>query len=226
MRCAVWFAWCGVCLLGLVGCGSKSGNDAAANAQPAVQDTSSSTLPDSTSASKPEPIVVSPQVQEKVAKLQSPDAVVMSFLSAMRDGDEQTITALLSNKAREATGQHEELAIQPPGSPESTYRVETVELVDNEAGAHVSSIWSEPDGQGGSVEYEVVWVLRRETDGWRIAGMATMIEEGSPPLFLNFENPEEMLALLTAAQQRRVEAEAAAYQAQNPAVDPNAPVQR
>lgn len=216
MKSAGWLALCGVAIVTLMGCGSKSGDSTTAGSpQPAVETPGQ---PERKSTA----IVVPPEVTQKVAQLKTPDDVVATFLAAMRDGDEQTISALLSNKAREATGQHEELAIQPPGSPTATYRVGNVELVgDDKSGAHVVSIWSERDFDGSAIEYEVIWVLRQEVAGWRVAGMATMIEENQPPLFLNFEDPEEMLALLSAAQQRRDES-AAAYQAENtPPVDPN-----
>jgi hypothetical protein len=36
-------------------------------------------------------------------------------------------------------------------------------------------------------------MVRREADGWRIAGMATRVFEDQPPLYLNFEDPEDML---------------------------------
>jgi hypothetical protein len=40
---------------------------------------------------------------------------------------------------------------------------------------------------------DVVWVLRREPEGWRIGGVAATPFKGEPPLLLNFEDPEEML---------------------------------
>ena len=46
----------------------------------------------------------------------------------------------------------------------------------------------------GSVSYEIVWALRQQTDGWRIAGMATQVTPAEAPIFLNFEDPDEMLA--------------------------------
>ena len=232
MRSEGWLALLGVALLALVGCGSKADTEATASAtatDPATAPAATAEVQGNQAAAvsspKPREIVISPQIQEKVARLTTPDATVGEFLAAMRDGDEQTIAALLSEQARQATNQHEQLAIQPPGSPDASYRVGTVELVgEDQSGAHVVSVWTEPDGTGAGIEYEVVWVLRRETAGWRIAGMATMIEEDQPPLFLNFEDPDGMLAMLSAAQQQR-EGSAEAVQAQAPAAT-DAPVQR
>jgi len=41
--------------------------------------------------------------------------------------------------------------------------------------------------------YEIVWVLRREKEGWRLAGMATELVPGQEPQFLNFEDPDDMI---------------------------------
>ena len=35
-------------------------------------------------------------------------------------------------------------------------------------------------------------MLRREPQGWRIAGMATKVFPDQPPLVLNFEDPADM----------------------------------
>ena len=36
-------------------------------------------------------------------------------------------------------------------------------------------------------------MVRREGDGWRIAGVAATVFPGEPPLLLDFEKPEEMI---------------------------------
>src|SRR4029453_15166844 len=54
-----------------------------------------------------------------------------------------------------------------------------------------TSVWTEtyPDG---TIKYDVVWVLRRQAEGWRIAGMAIELVPGQPPAFLNFEDAADM----------------------------------
>ena len=77
---------------------------------------------------------------------------------------------------------------------ETTFQIGKVEyLTSDQKGAHVSSIWTERDDRGNSVSYEIVWALRHQQEGWRIAGMATQVTESSAPIFLNFEDPEDML---------------------------------
>jgi hypothetical protein len=58
----------------------------------------------------------------------------------------------------------------------------------------------------GTQTIDIVWILRRETGGWRIAGLAARAQNQN--VVYNFEDPLEM-------QQRRVEAERREQAAQN-----------
>ena len=76
------------------------------------------------------------------------------------------------------------------------YRIENVEYAEEiKNAAYVTSVWT--DSATGPTEspLEVVWVLRRQSDGWRIAGMAAQIDPGEPPVFMNFEEPNDVLRL-------------------------------
>jgi hypothetical protein len=124
----------------------------------------------------------------------TPDAVVRDFLTALRDGDDATAEALLTKKALEETSKRH-LRVQPPGTPSARFQIGNVSYVTSDKrGAHVSSVWSEQDAPGGELTYEIVWALRQQQDGWRIAGMATQVTNDGPPVFLNFEDPDDMLA--------------------------------
>jgi hypothetical protein len=160
-----------------------------------------------------------PAIAASTATFDSPQEVVEGFLRAMRDGDQATIRALMTRKAREETEKSDQLEIQPPGSPNSSYQVGRMQFADDsKTVAHVSSVWTEPGADGRSIQYEVVWILRREDTSWRIAGMATQISENAPPLFLNFEDPADMLAKLEEAQKAsgELESESPVTQAGNP----------
>jgi hypothetical protein len=124
----------------------------------------------------------------------TPDAVVSDFLTALRDGDDATAEALLTNKALQETSKRH-LRVQPPGTPSARFQIGQVSYVTSDKrGAHVSSVWSEQDVPGGELTYEIVWALRKQQDGWKIAGMATQVTEDGPAVFLNFEDPDDMLA--------------------------------
>ena len=59
--------------------------------------------------------------------------------------------------------------------------------------AYVGSQWTETDPDGTSHTFDITWVLRRQPNGWRVAGMTTTVGESQRQLLLNFENPEEMI---------------------------------
>jgi hypothetical protein len=110
------------------------------------------------------------------------------FLSALQTGDEKAAATLLTTKAREETVAHD-MVVEPPGAPNATYSVGRVQHPDNNPdAAYVSCVWSEKYENGEEESYEVVWVLRREATGWRVAGMATQLANAEEPVFLDFED--------------------------------------
>ena len=167
-----------------------------------------------------------PRKAVEVAVEALPEQVVSTFLAALKAGDEATTAALLTSKAREETAKHE-IAVAPQSAPGATYQVSPGKVLeDNPNGAHVSSVWTETYTDG-SITYEIVWVLRKQNDGWRIAGMALELIPGQPLQFLNFEDPQDMMRKheeALAAQQQAAEA-AAAQTAQAPAAEGSAPAE-
>ena len=61
-------------------------------------------------------------------------------------------------------------------------------------GAHVASFWTDVDEHGKKHTDTIIWMVRKEAEGWRIAGMATRVFENQPAMILNFEEPEDMLS--------------------------------
>jgi len=126
-----------------------------------------------------------------VSSEDGPDEVVRAFLEAARSGEDATATLLLTDKAREET-EREGLVLDPPGTPSMKYELGKVEYHEQDPhAAYVNSLWIE-GGARPDERLEVVWVLRRQSAGWRIAGMAAQIELNEPPVFLNFESPQDV----------------------------------
>jgi hypothetical protein len=117
---------------------------------------------------------------------------------------------MLTPLALKRTAEHE-LSVAPPGSPTAEFTVGDIAYIEG-GGAHVASTWSDVDATGNRRSDTLVWMLRREEGGWRIAGLGTMVFPDQPPLFLNFEDPEDMLRKqqLTEDEITRRAAEAAA----------------
>jgi hypothetical protein len=176
----------------IIGCGGK--------------EPSSSGTPQATASSAPVADAAG-VVPVKVAA-DTPEQAVGSFLNALQTGDDKAAAALLTAKAREETAAHD-MVVEPPGAPNATYTVGRVQHPDeNPDAAYVSCLWSEKFENGETESYEVVWVLRKETVGWRVAGMATQLSDSEEPVFLDFEDLAAMenavqKAETTQSQQRK-----------------------
>ena len=175
MRCAILVS-AFVVGLGVVGCGG----------------TSTPTAPNAADPNAPAAAAKTAGKPVSVPANATPDQVVSVFLNALRGGDQATTAALLTAKALTETSQRN-LSVCPQATPNMQYQVTKSEVLpENPSGAHVNVNWIEtyPDG---TVSYEVVWVLRKQTEGWRVAGMAIELVPGQGLAFLNFEDPDDMI---------------------------------
>jgi hypothetical protein len=122
----------------------------------------------------------------------APDQVITVFLNALRTGDSPTTESLLTAKAREELTKHS-MSVDVQSAPNAIYEIRAAQiLADNSGGAHVSSVWTEKFDNGDET-YEIVWVLRHQPEGWRVAGMMMQLLPEQQAQFLNFENPEDMM---------------------------------
>jgi hypothetical protein len=121
-------------------------------------------------------------------------ATVTAFLEAIKRGDDAGARAMLTKVARAKT---EELGISvaPPVTSTATYSIRECEVIPGSDDlVHVGTTWTDTDPDGFTTTENVVWAVRLDPEGWRVAGMATRIFEDLPPLLLNFEDPEDMIA--------------------------------
>jgi len=140
-----------------------------------------------------------------------PAEAVAVFLEAVKNGEDDKANSMLTKLALEETAKMN-MVVAPPGSESATFEVGEVELLSegDEQGAHVASKWTDLGDDGQPHTDDIVWMLRKEPEGWRIAGMATTVFEGEPPLLLNFEDPQDMQRKQQLAEeemQRRMRAE-------------------
>jgi hypothetical protein len=200
--------WMGLVLglsVGIVGCGGGASEPAAGRTTPATEQAAGTPSGSAETA----PVQAAPAVH--VPADSGPDKVVSVFLDALKNGDTSTKASLLTTKALEETTKHE-FEVNPQSAPNAQYEVHPPEFLQNNPnGAHVTSVWTETY-EDGQITYEVVWVLRRESQGWRIAGMAIELIPGQPRSFLNFEDPADMAAKYNeaVAAQQQAAAETAA----------------
>ncbi|MFO7905578.1 MAG: hypothetical protein ACQESR_02410 [Planctomycetota bacterium] len=163
------------------GCGGKE------DASPKTTGQADASSRGASSASPREPNAA--DQQHAAFESSTPKEAVSEFLRALQSGDKDTTEALLTTKARQETEAHG-LVVGPPGAPGATYTIGQVEPVEgDENSAYVSCVWSEKEAEA---EFEVVWILRKEEAGWRVAGMATRMGDSDQPVVLNFENLSEL----------------------------------
>jgi hypothetical protein len=117
------------------------------------------------------------------------DKVVGEFLEAMRIGNDDKAMEFLTPLARSKTAELE-MVLAPSGSDTATFKIIRCELVGEQA--QVTADWTDLD-DGRPHTDRVIWILRRETPGWRISGMATQVFADQQPIVLNFEDPADML---------------------------------
>jgi hypothetical protein len=145
-------------------------------------------------------------------------ATVTAFLEAIKRGDDEGARGMLTKLARAKT-QELGISVAPPVNSTATYSIRECEMI---AGAddlvHVGTTWTDTDPDGFTSTENVVWAVRLDPEGWRVAGMATKIFDDMPPLLLNFEDPEDMLAKqeLVAVELQKRSRQAAAQQTQQP----------
>jgi hypothetical protein len=130
------------------------------------------------------------QATQATAQLDGPGAATQEFLEALRTGNDEKASKMLSATAREKTASLNR-NVTPPASDTAKFNVGKVDYV-GEDGARVACTWTDVDAEGQPKTDEAIWVLRREQDVWRIAGVAAQIFPGEPPLLLNFEDPDDM----------------------------------
>jgi len=129
-------------------------------------------------------------VAQDAAQLEGPAAAAHEFLDALRTGNDEKAGKMLSTLAREKTASLNR-NVTPPASDTARFAVGKVEYLGDD-GARVACTWTDIDEEGQPKSDDAIWVLRREEEGWRVAGVAAQVFPGEPPLLLNFEDPEDM----------------------------------
>jgi hypothetical protein len=157
-----------VLVLIVSGCGKPAGTSQPSSASPGTDAAASSTT----------------------APADGPAAAVAEFLEAIRTGNDEVATKMLSKVARQKTAALNK-SVTPPASDTAKFTVGKVDMIGDD-GARVACTWTDLDPDRQPKTDEAFWIVRHEPEGWRIAGVAAQIFPGEKPVLLNFENPEEM----------------------------------
>ncbi|MFH1920446.1 MAG: hypothetical protein ABIP48_11240 [Planctomycetota bacterium] len=210
MRCKHWMLLLTLLAAGLAGCGgsSESREDApSANAA----------APHAGAQAPTDGQLAGPDSKQSVSDDTSEPATAVSvFLDALRCGDDVKILQMYTVRAREEAAQPGE-HFAPRGSDTAQFQVGQVEYVSEE-GARVACTWTDLDQDGQPHTVDLLWMVRREVPGWRVAGMAAVPFPGEPPVLLDFENLEETKQKLDLLEEEiRQRSETEPREAQQPA---------
>jgi len=129
-------------------------------------------------------------IDDSAASNQTPGEVIAKFLEAIRAGDDEQASGLLTPLARQKTAEMQ-MVVAPPGSETARFQVLDTQLQGG--AAHVTSDWTDLDSDGKPHTDRIVWILHHEPQGWRIAGMSARVFADQEPIVLNFEDPADML---------------------------------
>ncbi len=124
-----------------------------------------------------------------------PQEVCAKFLTLLTSGDISDAERLLSKRSASVTRQAR-LTLSAPASASSRFKFDTPQYANNKQQlAMVVCRISDGDETGSAVEpegdAEISWMLRKETEGWRITGLV-LLDEGLPSDLLSFENPADV----------------------------------
>lgn len=119
----------------------------------------------------------------------SPGQAVSLFLEALRDSDEARTVNLMTSQARKAVDSSDRVSFGLQDTQGIEFQIgETRYLPGKKKRAHVDVCWDRTD---------VVFALREQESGWRIAGFAAPLIPNGRLEYLNFEDPTEMLAKIS-----------------------------
>ncbi len=127
----------------------------------------------------------------------SPTDIVSLFLDEIRRGGEDSRAQQLLTKRAQSELARIGHTVQPIGSPDARFEVTRSEPAPGEPNAAlVHSLWREPTANGTLEDYEVVWAVERQPEGWRISGLAIEVSPNTPPQIIDFEDGNLMSQLL------------------------------
>ena len=120
----------------------------------------------------------------------TPDDVCRVFLAALRIGDRVTAWQLLTRSAQLETSRAN-LELESPGSPNARIEVLPTRFATaNRQMAQVDCLLREPGIEGPPIR--LAWLMRKESNGWKISGMSIETDEEGTVELLSFESPEDL----------------------------------
>jgi hypothetical protein len=204
MRCRHWMVLLTFLGLALLGCKGSDGPEE----DPAQT---------GTQAQAGQQPSATPSGRAPLGDTSEPAKAVAVFLDAVCQGDDERILEMYTVRARQEATRLEE-SFAPKASDTAEFEVGQVEYLA-EDGARVACTWTDLAADGKPSTRKLLWMVRREPAGWRVAGTAIYPFPGENPVLFDFENLKEAIRkrqLLETELLRRAQRES--LQAQQPGI--------
>lgn len=124
-----------------------------------------------------------PLVEEHPAR-----EIVNLFMQALLRGENETVRNLLTPLARQK-GREQRIPFTTPPSGTASFQLHGLTL-HGSIGAYVQTTLTDLDEQGRTESAEIVWIVAKTNEGWRVAGAAVSLFDGQDKTIINFEDPE------------------------------------
>ncbi len=121
----------------------------------------------------------------------TPDQVCREFLNCLQKSDalsaERYLTKTSAVNARKAA-----LTLESPGSPQARFEFAEPTFANSKrlVATVVCTVIDQVEGQPS--ESQISWLLKRDGEAWKIAGMILTVDENGATDFFSFENPEDI----------------------------------
>jgi hypothetical protein len=119
-----------------------------------------------------------------------PARAVTVFFDALLRGDDEGVLQMYTARAREQIAQVDSFG--PKASDTAEFEASEVEYLA-EDGARVACRLTDLDQDGKRHTFELVCAVRRESKGWRVAGIAVYPGPGEKPVIFDFENLKQAM---------------------------------
>lgn len=121
-----------------------------------------------------------------------PGKLTQDFLAALFAGDTKRAMAMMTEKAQ-AASQQAGIEMEAPGSKQATFKI--TEQATMEGDTNAAQVWTvitDTNEKGEAEPYDIVWLLKRDAQGWAISGMATVLFQHE--FVIDFEDANDVLA--------------------------------
>ncbi|MDR1270490.1 MAG: hypothetical protein LBK82_13290 [Planctomycetaceae bacterium] len=131
-------------------------------------------------------------------------AIVSRFMTAMLHGENQTIRTLLTPAARQK-GEEMGIFFTPQTTHTASFTIDQT-IPQGENCVYVYTTLTDLNEKGENESVEIVWIVTKKEEGWRVSGAAAALFDGQDKTLLDFEDPEAAQNAISVAEIQHLDA--------------------